>query len=298
MNYIEIFYNINMKPVDKDRLSILILDFNRPFQLRQTLESIKHYVLTDYQVIVHANGGKQDYHIQLYNEGLIDKLILNKLNNGAGWGCTDLFNYCNTEFAIYLESDQPFIRLLDDSEIKKWKFLLNSTDNVHFISLVGGVTGGNFSQRAFFTKVPFYKELSLSMPNGGPGTNREQETNEGFVQKYILETGSFLFSPPAVVKDMGLFSICENPDGSVWAHTTDARAVYLIRGPVVDKFSYPNFNDEEWKVVLESQVWSDGAIPEKDKPHSFIYWKDRKEAEFVHNLRKEYENGNLSIRSN
>lgn len=262
-----------MIPVDKERLSFLVLDYNRPNELKQTLESIRLFCKVDHQIIVHANGGEQSYHLEYYRDGLIDKLILNKFNNGAGYGCSDLFNYCNTDWACYLEGDQPLVRPLEKDEFNRWKYLYNTNDKIRFVSLVGLATAGNFSQRAFFTNVHFYRELSKQMPNGGPGFYKDLDTNEHFVQEYIMNKGLELFLPRMLVMDLGCYSVNSNPDDSVWLHRTDTRQVWLVKGPVKEKWNYPNFNDAEWDKVLAFQEWEDGEVPTKDKPHSFLHWK-------------------------
>lgn len=277
-----------MKPVDPSRLSLLVLDYSRPKELLQVLQSIKRHVKCDHEVVVHSNGGHQGHCIQYYDTGLCDRLILNKLNNGAGRGCVDLFNYCLTDYAIYLEGDQPLIRDVTEEEWRRWAKALEVGTAAPVASMVGRVTHGNFSQRAFFAHVPSYRELARSMPNGGPGTDRKHDTNEYWMQQHILENGLILFAPPAVVIDMGLWSVNENADGSVWLHETDRRGLWLIRGPVKEKAAYPSLSDAEWAQLLDYQVWPDGTIPEKDRAHSFIYWKERNHAEVVAELRKSY----------
>lgn len=275
-----------MIPVDKNLLSFLVLDYNRPNELKQTLKSLQQFCRVPYQVIVHANGGNQDYHVDYYNEGLMDKLILNQLNNGAGYGCSDLFNYCNTEWACYLEGDQPLIRTLEVEEFSRWKNIIINNSNIKFVSLVGLATAGNFSQRAFFTNVEFYRNLSKEMPNGGPGYYKDLDTNEHFVQEYHLKNNLELLSPKMLVMDLGCYSVNENPDGSQWLHRTDSRQVWLIKGPVKEKWNYPNFNDQEWEKVLAFQAWEDGETPARDKPHSFFYWRGMDDQATVKELRQ------------
>lgn len=60
-------------------VSFLILDFNKENESTQLVESIRKHVKFDkYEVIFLSNGGRQDYAVNLYQEGLIDKLILYK----------------------------------------------------------------------------------------------------------------------------------------------------------------------------------------------------------------------------
>jgi hypothetical protein len=261
---------MNSNLENKYDLSFLLLDYNRPNELNMVLNSIKSHVKLNYQIIVHANGGEQNYHIDLYKNNLITKLILNKENNGAGFGSIDLFNYCNTDYAFYIEGDQTFIRDFTKEELNLWKSKIEK-DNYEFISPIGNATQGEFSQRAFFTKTLFYRQLSLNMPCGGPGPYCEKNTNENFTQKYLLNTNKLYNVNPPLCTDMGCFSRCINPDKSEWLHRTDTKQHWLIKGPVKEKYVYPQFNEEEWEKILNQQEWN-GEIPEKLKTCSFVYW--------------------------
>jgi hypothetical protein len=256
---------------NKYDLSFLILDYNRPNELMMVLDSIKKRVKLNYQIILHANGGEQEYHYNLYIKGLINKLILNKENNGAGFGVVDLFNYCNTDYGFYIEGDQVFLRDFTKEEHDQWKYKIEN-EGYEFISPIGMATQGEFSQRAFFTSTLLYRKLSLEMPCGGPGPYCEKNTNENFIQKYLKNTNKLLNIKTPLCMDMGCFSRCINPDKSEWLHRTDTKEHWLVKGPVLRKYVYPQFNDIEWEQVLKNQKW-DGGIPEKLKSSSFIYWE-------------------------
>jgi len=255
---------------NKYDFSFLILDYNRPNELRMVLESIKNRVKLKYQIIVHANGGEQNYHYEMYKNKEFDKLILNRENNGAGFGSVDLFNYCNTEYAFYIEGDQTFLRDFTREEFNNWKNKIEN-EGYEFISPIGEATQGEFSQRAFFTKTLSYRKLSLEMPCGGPGPYSDRNTNENFTQNYLKNTNKLFNTRPALCTDMGCFSRCINPDGSEWLHRTDTKHHWLVKGPIKEKYVYPQFNDQEWEEVLKDQKW-EGKIPEKLKSCSFVYW--------------------------
>lgn len=255
---------------NKYDFSFLILDYNRPNELQMVIESIKKHVKLNYQIIVHANGGKQDYHYDLYQRNIINKLILNKENNGAGYGSVDLFNYCNTKYAFYIEGDQVIVRDFHKDEFNTWVSKIEK-ENYEFISPVGMATQGNFTQRAFFTDTMLYRELAKNMPCGGPGPYSDKDTNENFTQQYLQKNNKLVNINPPLCLDMGCFSYNINPDGSEWLHRTDTKEHWLVKGPVVSKHPYPQFNDSEWQSVLNTQLWN-GGIPEKLKECSFKHW--------------------------
>jgi hypothetical protein len=255
---------------NKYDFSFLLLDYNRPNELSMVLNSIRKYVKLNYQIIVHANGGQQDYHYEMYNKGLFNKLILNKENNGAGYGAVDLFNYCNTDYGFYIEGDQTFLRNFEREELDLWISKIEK-EGYEFISPIGMATQGNFSQRAFFANTLRYRELALEMPCGGPGPYSARETNESFTQKYLQKTKKLVNVDPPLCMDMGCFSCNINPDGSEWLHRTDTKQHWLTKGPVKEKHVYPQFNDQEWEQVLRDQKWN-GEIPERLKNCSFVHW--------------------------
>ena len=84
--------------------NILILDYNRPKESELLLASIKKYANFNYKIIYLSNGGEQDYAIDYYNKGLIDKLILRKHNSGCGLGTRELFNDfdIDSDFVFYM----------------------------------------------------------------------------------------------------------------------------------------------------------------------------------------------------
>jgi hypothetical protein len=279
---------------NKHLLSFLILDFNRPFELQEVIKSIKKHVKFDHQIILNSNGGKQDYAIDLYNQKYINKLILNNEGNGAGYGVSELFRYCNTDWAFYMESDQIFVRDFTIEDLNAYIDLINYHDPVKFVNPVGMATGGKFTLRSFFTNTNFFNEIMKEAPNNGPGPyfNRSEDTNESFIQNWLTTNNKLSYvEQQALVVDLGRFSVNQIADGSVWLHTTDTKQLWLLKGPVKEKNTrYPNFTDEEWNKVLETQTWPDGQIPEKEKFSSFKHWNFNPEFEknYIEYLKKAF----------
>lgn len=250
----------------------------RPNESKLCLESIKQYSRFPYQIIYLSNGGgieNQEYVLDYYKKGLIDKLILNKNNNGLGYGTTDLFRFCDTKLAIYVQTDQYLRRTFAADELEFISSYLDTNKEgkiVKSISLAGDQCQGKYSERAHLINVDFYNSIT-GKPNGGAGPYHNIPWNEGFIQDYYNKNNYCHLISELIFIDNGKYAIRENPDKSLWRHTTDRKTLELLKGPIKEKYVYPNFTDDEWKVVLETQNWPKDQIPENDKKHSFIYWK-------------------------
>lgn len=260
-----------------DKVSILVLDYNKPEESRLCLESVQKHCKFEKEVVFYSNGGEQDYAIDFYKEGLIDKLVLSKKNFGLGIGTTDLLQLCRTEFFIYLQNDQYFQRPLYDGEIQTFKYCLG-LGHVGSISLAGYPCGeGVYSDRCHFGKTQFFRDMDKwmgSYPDGGCGPyfSGSDTYNENFIQRYFKEFGLFnVASNSHYVIDNGKWSIRENADFSTWKHRTDTKELWLIKGPVKEKAEFPFLSDDEWTEVLETQKW-EGKIPKAELAHSFKCW--------------------------
>jgi hypothetical protein len=55
-------------------------------------------------------------------------------------------------------------------------------------------------------------------------------------------------------------------------HYPDTKQLWLINGPVKERYVYPKFSDREWEYVLGTQSWPPGEIPENEKKDSFHVW--------------------------
>jgi len=260
-----------MKEVETE-VSYLVLGYMRPVESKLCLLSLREYTKFECPVIYLSNGGMQDYAWDFYKEGLIDKLILNKENEGLGFGTTDLFKICKSDYAIYVQCDQFLGREFTQEELNKQIDVLSTAPSIRSISLAGDQCQGKYSERAHIIKTNFYNNIQCK-PNGGAGPYHHVEWNEGFIQNYYREDGyEHYIWPEQLFGDNGAWAYRRNPDGSEWRHRTDLKKLWLIKGPVKEQYVYPKFTDEEWKNVLEKQAWEDGKIPEQEVKDSFKVW--------------------------
>lgn len=257
-------------------IDYLILDFNRPIESQKCLESVKELTKFDHNIIYLSNGGKQDYVLDFYQKGLIDTLICRKNNGGLGIGTLDLFRYCESEYAIYLQSDQYLGREFSANDLS---YMINALDKkvngetIKSISLAGNTCNGEFSERVFLVKTDFWNSIP-NKPIGGAGPYHHLPWIEGHIQKYYKENNftHYIWNYPLFV-DNGCYAYRENPDGSHWCHRTDTKQLKLMKGPVKEKFIYPYFTDEEWSRVLNTQSWPDWNIPSNEMKSSFTFFK-------------------------
>lgn len=251
------------------KISYLLLGYNRPKEARNCIDSIKRFSHFDYQIIYLCNGGNQNHATELYEEGKIDKLILNKENSGCGFGTTDLFRACNTKYAFYVQVDQilkgDVTQDIIDHLLKKVE------DNGYKFIDLSGIGGGTYTERAHFVDVDWYNSIP-NKPNGGPGPYEEVMWNEEYLTNYLKSIGNPVLSLSPWFADMGKTSVRENPDGSEWEIRTDTKELRMITPPK-EKFRFPNFTDEEWERVIKGGRWKDWEIPEKEKKNSFKCWK-------------------------
>lgn len=254
-------------------ISYLVLDYSRPIESELCLKSIKKHTKFPHEVIFLCNGGdNQEYAIKLYNEGLIDKLILRKENGGLGIGTLELFRYCDSKYSIYFQSDQVLIR---DFSLEELNYIL-TTLNIYrhnAVSIAGNQGNGVYSERAHIIETDFYNGI----PNksiGGAGPYAHLIWNEEVIQKYFKEKElGFVIWPNLLVADNGCYAVRQNPDGSKWTHRTDTKQLKHISGDIKEKYVYPKFSDIEWEQVLKNQSWPIWKIPENELPHSFVYFK-------------------------
>jgi hypothetical protein len=253
---------------------ILILDFNKREESEILLNSLKSYIKFPYRVIFLDNGSYINYSFDFYQNGLIDILIKNKEGRGLGYGTKQLFAAAESEFCLYIQNDQYLWRDFTKEELGYLQSAIDQNLNdkkIKSISLAGNICGdGIYSERAHLIKSDFYKSLEpLSI--GGAGKYHNLPWREGQLQDTYKNNNytHYIYQHPLFV-DNGKCAIRENPDGSLWKHEPDTKRLFLIRGPVKEKFIYPYFDETEWGKVLETQSWPDGQIPSKEKENSFI----------------------------
>lgn len=252
-------------------VSYLILDYNRPLETKLCLESIKNNSFFGYKTIFLCNGGdNQDYAIDLYKQGFIDKLILRKDNSGCGNGTVELAESCETKYFIYVQSDQIL-------GVKFSKELLNNFINlmenqkINYIDLSGNQGGGKFTERAGILNTEFYKSIPKGEKGkfGGPGPFNNERYVESYVQEFF-QKNNIGFPSYHLFIDNGKWSIREMGDG-IYKHSTDEKKLFIIKKPTYKTSVYPPLNNEEWNLVLNGD-WIDGTIPEEWKNHSFKIW--------------------------
>jgi hypothetical protein len=264
------------------KYSVLVLDYKKPEETKLLLRSIRENFKFDYNLIYLHNGKGEDYGYQYFKDGLIDQFIQTKNNNGLGIGTRDLFAACFSEYAIYAQNDQYVGRVVEKDEIdfiasqigvngvneNKIVYTLNS------VSLAGQPCGPNiYSERAHIVKTSFYKNLEFQLPIGGAGPYHSFEWREGYIQNYYKQNHYIhgIYQDPIFV-DNGRSAVRENPDGSIWKHEPDMKRLYLLKGPVKEKYVYPRFTDQEWDEVIRTQIWPDGQIPSQEEKESFHVW--------------------------
>lgn len=264
----------------ENKISYLVLDYNRPVESTLCLQSLRENTKFQCPIIYLSNGGDQDYVWQFYKDGLIDKLILNKENEGLGFGTQDLFKICKSEYTIYCQNDQYLGREYTEEELDKQIETLKSKNRVDgskivmSISLAGDQCQGKYGERAHLINTDFYNfYLSPCLKGGGAGPYHHLEWAEATIQRIYKENDYVHYIwPEQLFGDNGAWAYRKNPDGSEWRHRTDLKELYLIKGPVKEKYVYPKLTDDEWASVLETQSWPDGQIPEQEKKDSFRVW--------------------------
>lgn len=257
-----------------NKYDILVLDYNRPKESDLCLHSIRNHAKFDYNIIYLSNGGAQDYVIDYYNRGYIDKLILRKDNSGCGLGTRELFNDFNidSEYVFYVQCDQFMVRDVTKEEVEY--YISNIKNDIAYIDLAGNQGHGKYSERAHFISKNFYNKI----PNtrGGPGPYANEKWTEESLQDYMKENNlNFLSINPLVFKDNGKISYRQFPCGGETMHFTDTKQLWILK-PLKQKYTdWPNIelNDQEWELVLTNK-WINGNIPEKLRKHSFKYWQD------------------------
>lgn len=255
------------------KVSYLVLDFMKPQETQVCLESIKARSKFDYKVYLLVNGGDNFYASSFMSKGLVDHLIVNKTNSGLGVGTTDLFRYCDTPYALYVQNDQFLASEFREDRLHLLINLLNQSTSegeiVGSISLAGAPCGRNiYSERAHLINVDFYNSLPTDKYGAGP--YHDGPWNEELIQNYYKENGYIHATDfPIIFADNGRRAVRQNPDGSVWEHQPDTKRLWLKRGPVTEKHVYPKFTNEEWEEVLVNNNWPDGQIPVNEQSESF-----------------------------
>lgn len=254
-------------------LTYALLDYDRPKESELCLKSIHKYSHFPFNIVYLSNGGNQDYVMDFYKQGLIDKLILRKSNSGCGLGTRECFNDFNleSEFIVYVQTDQFLTRDFNEAELKDYIDLINKY-HYFYIDMAGNQGNGRFSERAFMMKKGYYQ----SIPNtiGGPGPLASEKWTEQSVQEYIERNRFVFYSAKPLFADNGKNSIRQYPCGGQLLVETDTKKVHIIKS-ITKRVDFPNIKltDLEWNLILKNE-WINGTVPEQQKQDSFLYWKE------------------------
>lgn len=251
-------------------VSFLVLDFLKHEETKLCLESIRAHAKIPHKIILLDNGGKQDYSWEFYKNGLCDVIISKAVGRGGGYGQTDLFRWCDTKYAIFVQQDQQLMYDIGEGEFNH--LVTPLSNGYHCVDLNGDQSRrGVWTDRAHLIETAFFNSLG-PFPNGGPGLDNIP-WNEEFLQKVFAEKGyKILHLQGPIFSDGGKWSIREAGDG-LYRHRCDVKSLYVLRKPTYKTEVYPPFNDEEWAKALAGK-WVDGDIPEAWKAHSFVHWRD------------------------
>lgn len=263
------------------KVSFLVLDYEKPAESRLLLESLKKHVKFQHKVI-YLHNGWANYPQTYLNDSLIDQLIISNDNDGLGIGTKILFANCFSQYAIYVQNDQILGRDFTEEELEYLISFLpykrdrdETTPWVRSIGLAGDPCHGTYSERAHLieTSTYFEWEHEYMLPHGGAGPYHDQPWREGYIQSLYKKYNwkHHIYHAPMFI-DNGRTAIRQNPDGSTWKHFPDTKQLWLMKGPVKEKFVYPYFTDAEWDEVIKTQRWRDGKIPEQEVKNSFHVW--------------------------
>lgn len=285
-----------MSEYKEPELSVVILDYAKPFESRILLESIKRHVKFPIKIIFVDNGSNEDYSYQFLKEGLVDQLIVNKESLGLGIGTRDGTNACFSPYFLSAQNDQYFGRDFTYEEFTRIKDLLNSEQGIMSVSLAGANCGPKtYSERSYVMKTDFYKWMEVKIPLGYAGAGKFHEAGdwrEAQIQKLYKENNLIhLTDYPQMIIDNGVFAVRDMGDCGVYCHRTDLKKLFVIVPPLNRNTAYPKVTDEEFSDILRGE-WKDGLIPEQELAHSFDCWSNtelgRREKEYVDNLRERF----------
>lgn len=254
----------------KVQVSFLVLDFLKEQESRACLESIRKHVKIPHKIVYLDNGSgvETDYPTDIYKDGLCDVLIRKRRGQGGGYGQTDLFRWCDTPMAIFVQNDQELLYDIDEKVFENLVWPLSN--GYHCVDLNGDQSRkGIWTDRAHLINTSFFNSLG-PFPNGGPGNDAEP-WNEAYLQRIFKERNyRIAHFQPAIFADSGKWSVREAADG-LFKHRCDLKTLYVLRIPTYRSSVYPPLNDAEWDRMLAGK-WIDGDIPEAWKQHSFTHW--------------------------
>ena len=268
-------------------VSFLVLNYNRPLETRLCLESIKRFTPElDKEVILLNNGGRdEDFIFQAYKDGLIDKLIFRRKNQGCGLGTRELFNDFNLDcnLVVYIQCDQFLIRNYSKKEFDSHCNMIYN-EGMFYIDLAGNQGHGKYSERAHLIDKRKYNQIPNDI--GGPGPYADRKWTEQAVQEYIEEQKLKFYSVrPLLVADNGKHSVRQYPCGGELVLFTDTKQLFITK-PIKQRIDFPNLKltDSEWELIL-SDKWINGTIPKQHCNDSFTCWNDIYRNDILNNIK-------------
>lgn len=266
-----------MNEYNPPSVSIVILDFNREKECSILLDSIEKFAKFRHEIVYVSNGGNHSYILDHFNNGRIDKLVLNKDNNGCGLGTRQGFQSSMCSYILYVQVDQFLFRTLEQDLIDKIILALEKRSDILYCDLAGNQGHGNFSERALLINRKKYLSIpGLEETIGGPGPWANYRWTENLVQEYVGSNNLKFFTGPNFhfFADNGKWSYRSYPCGGETIHSTDEKVLRIIK-PLKARYNdFPNLKltDSEWEEVLSGKWPEEGKIPEADKHHSFKVW--------------------------
>lgn len=256
-----------------NQITILVLDYNRPDNLKMCLESVKRFVKVKHEVITLINGGVTDASYSFFNSGLTDKLLLSSKNEGSSLGVLRLIKNCTTNVFLFLQSDNCLKIDIDDAVMNNIYNALHPNSFIGAIDLTGLCSSkiSEFSERAFIMGTHFY----LSNPHftgygTGPFYNPSLDNSEQSTLKWIKENNKFVVGQQPLVIDIGKYGILELPCGGVLKRRADTHQVWVIKTPK-EKIECYGLNDEEWALILQDK-WIGGTVPKHCEKSAFLFY--------------------------
>lgn len=255
-----------------DIVSVLCLDFRKPEETRACLQSIRAHLKVPYQIIYQDNGsGDPVYPWCLYMEGLIDILISRRTGHGGGVGQLDLFRYCDTQYAYFVQSDQVLTR--DITSDMQSRFIQALESGARAIDLNGDQSGsGRWTDRAHFIDASWFNSLKVPV-RGGPGPLHVERWVENYMQEVFDGLGNpIVHVRPTFFADRGIWTVREQPCGGIVRMRTDTKAVTWEKAPK-QPYVFPEHTPDEWARAIAGE-WAPGTVPSiyLSRGDSFNHW--------------------------
>jgi len=255
------------------QIEIGILDFYQKNEARKLVESLKKHLKFKCDIVFYDNGTPENYSEDFLEEGLITRLVKNDKNLGCGPATVQMYDNCQSENLLYIQSDQELVEPLFGEQI--FNAIQWLKDGIfHCIDLAGNQGQGRFSERANLMSVEFYKNIP-KQTLGGPGITNDQKYVEEWVQDYFADNEcKIAHIAPTFFADRGYYSVRELPCGSILKHSCWTKETWVMNHYPKNRYEvYPPLNGCEWHNIKDLiPFWGEGKrgyIPESQAEHSF-----------------------------